>query len=281
MPLTGDIYTRTSRCLVWMGELGPGVHVADADAAAAALALLKRMATYEDPPRQVASVRAASRPMAALAAILPGRNPWWDRTWTLQEVVLPTLGGQRCCGAPLSMDWDHVYGVHGVVCQGIPEAVAVRRRSTTASLSEVYARGEVTVGLIRYDDSLRPIALDHHPSTDSWLPGWAHNLGQRWTLDVEIRPGRRRQTSVASICLRDMAASTPRAAPSISDLEFDAESKELTVGDEVWILKGANVPFITRPNGKTSHFIGSAFVDGLMFGEGVQKDPWQGKITLV
>lgn len=292
---------------------------------------------------------------------------------------------------------DHVYGFMGLFANGDRRLPLVEKVDYTLSLGSLYAR--FTVDLIRYDNSLRPIALDHHVSTRQWLPGWAHDLGNRWTLDVKIR-----DSDVGGFYLSEgYGRYNASGGASLSDPEFDEGSNELTitgtcadmigvagetlqsdnpdskfasdqtvvnclrkwfeqcegfynniqrpvetrgpalwpesfwrglmntnealdrgmdylrtgqrigdnvarndiftcmslrtmfiteagfvgfgprqlqVGDQVWIFKGGNVPFITRPNGRMHLFIGSAFVDGLMLGESVENCSWEDKITI-
>ena len=49
---------------------------------------------------------------------------------------------------------------------------------------------------------------------------------------------------------------------------FGTSHKSLRVGDEIWLLAGAKVPFVLRrlPNDDLS-LIGEAYVDGMMSGE--------------
>ena len=44
------------------------------------------------------------------------------------------------------------------------------------------------------------------------------------------------------------------------------------VGDEIWILRGAEIPYVLRPRGKTNYeLIGQAYVHNIMF-EGSVED---------
>lgn len=484
IPLMTDIYTRTTQCLVWMGEFGPNIDTADGTSA---FQILESMASRDALPQHLATPEDAKTPMVALATILPGQNAWWDRMWTLQEAVLPkkaallwgslaidwdtveramanfcegrlrdrgvlsevvhshagllnglsgqvrglqfdkqqqdqrertTFDDRQCnCISPnqecnkngLLSAWrwgfrkatdplDHVYGFMGLFANGNRRLPLVEQVDYGRSLGSLYAR--FTVDLIRYDDSLRPIALDHHVSTRQWLPGWAHDLGNRWTLDVEIK-----DADVGGFYLFEgYGRHDASGGASVSDCEFDVDSNELTIagrcvdkiavageklqsdgpdskcvsdqtvvaclgkwfdqceeflsgmrgqedsrgpalwpesfwrglmntdkdldrgmnylrtgrriednatrndtftcmslrtmfiteagfvgfgprhletGDEIWILRGGNVPFVVRPNGRTHSFIGSAFVDGLMRGEGVQHCSWADRVTLL
>ncbi len=41
-------------------------------------------------------------------------------------------------------------------------------------------------------------------------------------------------------------------------------------GDQVWVVKGGNIPLILRPKNKRFMLIGEAYVHGIMRGEAVQ-----------
>jgi hypothetical protein len=59
-------------------------------------------------PSCMASEEAMVAPMEALRSIGGGQHPWWDRIWTLQEVILPSKA--LLLWGPLSIPWHGVAG---------------------------------------------------------------------------------------------------------------------------------------------------------------------------
>ncbi|KAL1606294.1 hypothetical protein SLS60_003696 [Paraconiothyrium brasiliense] len=108
VPLMGQIYSSTARCLIWMGDIRADIAMTDA---ANAFDLLTYIADEADEtqskpvevPSCLASEKAVEAAMEALESILIGQNPWWERIWTLQEVILPSKA--LMLWGPLSIDW--------------------------------------------------------------------------------------------------------------------------------------------------------------------------------
>lgn len=91
--LMGSIYTGCDRCVAWIGEIQPGVPLADAQAA---LQLLECMAAIGREQRNPDNVPLPSifsarfeAAVNALKGITREGNPWWSRIWTVQEAILP------------------------------------------------------------------------------------------------------------------------------------------------------------------------------------------------
>ncbi|KAF5584462.1 heterokaryon incompatibility protein [Fusarium subglutinans] len=110
IPLMGQIYSTTSRCLIWLGEPRPDIAHSDA---VAALDILHFMASYEKDktpsqaiPPCLASEMTIAAPLAALGSICVDENVWWHRIWTLQEAILPSRAD--ILWGVLSISWDEI-----------------------------------------------------------------------------------------------------------------------------------------------------------------------------
>lgn len=86
--MMGDIYSKCSQCLIWMGETPATVPPSDVEAA---LHLLEFMAAPEKVP--VPSCLTSKADFKNVFNVLRGIHPlgniWWSRIWTVQEVILP------------------------------------------------------------------------------------------------------------------------------------------------------------------------------------------------
>ncbi|KAJ4356703.1 uncharacterized protein N0V89_004739 [Didymosphaeria variabile] len=117
VPRMGQIYSSTARCLIWMGDVRADIAMADA---ASAFDLLTYMVDEADATRSkplevpscLASEEAVKAAMEALSSILIGKNPWWERIWTLQEVILPSKA--LMVWGPLSIDWAVLAAGHNI-----------------------------------------------------------------------------------------------------------------------------------------------------------------------
>ncbi|KAI1336701.1 heterokaryon incompatibility protein-domain-containing protein [Xylariaceae sp. FL0016] len=142
--------------------------------------------------------------------------------------------GFRQASDPLDM----VYGFMGLFPRGslrLSEEVDYE-----LPLGKLYAR--FTVDLIRHDRSLRAIALFHNPASASWLPGWAHDVGDRWTLEVEIR-----DSDVGSFYLfENYGRFRASGEDVVPEVEYDDEMSTLSIMgtciDTIRIVGGPLVP---------------------------------------
>ncbi|KAF5023773.1 hypothetical protein F66182_4166 [Fusarium sp. NRRL 66182] len=107
VPLMRHIYSHTTQCIVWLGEIKPGTALSDAESA---LDILRFMCDYgkqdlkPQPPKCLGYGDALRASVQALDSICLGNNPWWQRVWTLQEAVLPS---KSCIlWGHLSIPWD-------------------------------------------------------------------------------------------------------------------------------------------------------------------------------
>lgn len=110
IPLMNQIYSKTSRCLIWLGEVRVDIALS---AAASAFEVIRFMSTYKQDetdlhaiPACLTSEETIYDPMLALGSICVNENPWWHRTWTLQEAILPSKA--EVLWGPLSISWDTI-----------------------------------------------------------------------------------------------------------------------------------------------------------------------------
>lgn len=94
MTISQSILTsKTSQCLIWLGEVQDGIALADARSAFEALAFIggcKPDGSSETPvPDCLSSRETILKPMQALGTTTHEKIPCWQRIWTLQEAVLP------------------------------------------------------------------------------------------------------------------------------------------------------------------------------------------------
>jgi hypothetical protein len=108
VPLMGQLYSKTTQCLIWFGEINSQFSLSAAQSALDVIRFIygyKKDGTWEGwpPPPVLASDEALEEPMQALKSISMGPNPWWRRVWTLQEAILPSKG--LVLWGPLSIPW--------------------------------------------------------------------------------------------------------------------------------------------------------------------------------
>lgn len=100
--LMGHIYSYCTRCLIWLDELDASISLDDAKAA---LEILAWVANQNLPtPSCVQSLNAARGPIKALTSIGVAEHPWWNRIWTVKEVILPPR--KTFVWGPLQIDWE-------------------------------------------------------------------------------------------------------------------------------------------------------------------------------
>ncbi|KAI0844893.1 heterokaryon incompatibility protein-domain-containing protein [Daldinia vernicosa] len=101
--LMGRIYSMTSQCLIWLGEIGHDISLSDAQSGLDFIYFISEGKQKQEGASEL-SVEALHGPMQALDSIGLKNNPWWTRMWTLQEAILPpkacVLWGQ------LSIQWE-------------------------------------------------------------------------------------------------------------------------------------------------------------------------------
>lgn len=124
--LMRDIYRNAARCYLWLGETPeqPGDYdVRDAEGALDFIRLCAH--PREDTMRAVEIPDTLSTPQQrsgackAFRALTQGRNPWWQRIWTVQEVVLANEA--IVTWGPLSFPWKIVEKAAYKLCApGVP-----------------------------------------------------------------------------------------------------------------------------------------------------------------
>ena len=107
--LMRDIYSGCSCCIFWMGELTSDITEEEVNRSLEFLQYLVQAGSAADPdtvaaPLWLDSIVDFKGSMKSLNLLLPTKNPWWTRAWTLQEGILPhdsifQLG-------PLSIAWE-------------------------------------------------------------------------------------------------------------------------------------------------------------------------------
>ncbi|KAI0455348.1 heterokaryon incompatibility protein-domain-containing protein [Xylaria acuta] len=102
VPLMTHIYTKTTQCLIWLGEMKPDISLSDAQSA---LDLIHHLSDPEKNKMSDLSLeKNLHRSIHALDSISMTENKWWTRTWTLQESILPS----KACvlWGPLTIQWE-------------------------------------------------------------------------------------------------------------------------------------------------------------------------------
>ncbi|KAI0098421.1 heterokaryon incompatibility protein-domain-containing protein [Daldinia grandis] len=108
--LMGHIYSTTSQCLIWLGEIGQDILLSDAQVALDFIYFISEGKRKEEGTSELSiavdfeSVEALRGPMRALESIGLKNNSWWTRMWTLQEAILPP----KACvlWGKLSIPWE-------------------------------------------------------------------------------------------------------------------------------------------------------------------------------
>ncbi|KAJ8112539.1 hypothetical protein ONZ43_g5374 [Nemania bipapillata] len=109
VPLMGHIYSRTTQCVIWFGPRRPGISLSDAKAAIGLLDILSE-GKHNDAVHlslinlDLGADGALPSAIRAIDSIRLPNNPWWTRTWTLQESILPP----KACivWGELSIEWE-------------------------------------------------------------------------------------------------------------------------------------------------------------------------------
>ncbi|KAI8956679.1 heterokaryon incompatibility protein-domain-containing protein [Daldinia sp. FL1419] len=108
--LMGQIYSTTSRCLIWLGEISEDVSLSNAQLSLEFIRLISNIELKQEGiwelniATEFASEQALRGLMQALESIGSRSNAWWARMWTLQEAVLPPKACVLWGG--LSMEWE-------------------------------------------------------------------------------------------------------------------------------------------------------------------------------
>ncbi|KAI1419253.1 heterokaryon incompatibility protein-domain-containing protein [Xylaria sp. FL1777] len=108
VPLMGQIYSRTAQCLIWFGQIRPDISLSDAKSALDFIRLASEGKHADAAQLRITldldSENPLPGPIRALDSIRMPNNPWWTRTWTLQESILPS----KACvvWGELSIQWE-------------------------------------------------------------------------------------------------------------------------------------------------------------------------------
>lgn len=108
VPLMGHIYSRTTQCLIWFGQIPPDIRLSDAKSALDFIHLLSEGKQNDGAQLSITldldAESSLPGPIRALDSIRLPNNPWWTRTWTLQELILPS----KACvlWGELSIEWE-------------------------------------------------------------------------------------------------------------------------------------------------------------------------------
>jgi hypothetical protein len=102
--------------------------------------------------------------------------------------------------------------------------------------------------------------LDAHTNMDEEFEAMQRNLGPEdsWQMTRATR--------------HLFSTTVDRAFFTTTTGHFGTATQHIEVGDELWILAGARVPYVLRPvDGGEYEFVGEAYVTGIMFGEAVEE----------
>ncbi|KAI1184015.1 heterokaryon incompatibility protein-domain-containing protein [Nemania serpens] len=108
VPLMGHIYSQTTQCLIWFGQIPPDISLSDAKSALDFIRLVSEGKQNDGAQLSITldldAKSSLPGPIRALDSIRLPNNPWWTRTWTLQESILPP----KACvlWGELSIEWE-------------------------------------------------------------------------------------------------------------------------------------------------------------------------------
>ncbi|KAI1179977.1 heterokaryon incompatibility protein-domain-containing protein [Nemania sp. FL0916] len=108
IPLMSHIYSHTSQCLIWLGQIPPNIPLSDAKSAHNFIHLLSEGKQCDAEQLRIAldldAESSMPGPLRALESMCNPVNPWWVRLWTVQEAILPP----RACvvWGELSIQWE-------------------------------------------------------------------------------------------------------------------------------------------------------------------------------
>ncbi|KAI1751932.1 heterokaryon incompatibility protein-domain-containing protein [Xylaria castorea] len=108
VPLMGHIYSQTTQCLIWFGLIHPDISLSDAKSALNLIRLIGEGKHNDTAQLRITLGLDAENSFPGLIRAFDSlsipNNPWWTRTWTLQESVLPP----RACviWGELSIQWE-------------------------------------------------------------------------------------------------------------------------------------------------------------------------------
>ncbi|KAF6826821.1 heterokaryon incompatibility protein [Colletotrichum musicola] len=86
--LMGKIYSKCRHCLIWMGEIPESISLSAAKDVLHFLEFLNDIDNVPEPSFLLSSDK-IKQLLKALLLIHPHDNAWWQRIWTVQEVILP------------------------------------------------------------------------------------------------------------------------------------------------------------------------------------------------
>lgn len=101
--LMREIYSQCTRCVIWLDEIPDEVGLDDA---AGFIRFIEYLADFSDPevPACIATEEASQRLFEPLRTISIDEHPWWNRIWTVQEIMLPQ--NKTFLWGPLELTWD-------------------------------------------------------------------------------------------------------------------------------------------------------------------------------
>lgn len=142
--LMKEVYSKCNHCFNWLEEIEDNIPLADAEAC---LEMLRWMADSSSlaVPACLASVSDFKGPSQALSNISPGVHPWWERVWTVQEIILPAR--KSFLWGPLQLSWDTLTACARIWTQiGIP--MELRSLIYETHLSGPHPITETVMGLL-------------------------------------------------------------------------------------------------------------------------------------
>jgi hypothetical protein len=124
--LMRHIYSNSSSCAAWLGEIPQSITHSDARAALELIEYMSECANAKYvneivPPHFMTSLDEFAGPMTALKSIAVCYNPWWKRIWTLQEAVLPPK--LSIVWGELSLSWESLTRAARTWTSQMPQAL--------------------------------------------------------------------------------------------------------------------------------------------------------------
>ncbi|KAF6794940.1 heterokaryon incompatibility protein [Colletotrichum sojae] len=101
--LMGEIYSNCRHCLIWMGEIPESISLSAAQDVLHFLEFLNDIDNVPEPSFLLSGDKIKEL-LKALLLIHPHGNAWWQRIWTVQEVILPQ--NKTLFLGPLVLPWE-------------------------------------------------------------------------------------------------------------------------------------------------------------------------------
>ncbi|KAG6353465.1 hypothetical protein INS49_005646 [Diaporthe citri] len=267
----GDIYSKASRVVVWLGPAQDDSH--------AAVEVMRHLGSqievnwHDDAMKSAPG--ASDLTLSDRSVILPVRGelwrpifdllsrPWFDRLWVRQEIYLATDVVQT---ADLIPNWTE--------CRGVPvtEAIQVYRRILpTMQPDEAYPHGGSLVRAYAHSLVNGSIAERRSNKSGGWpLSKAISGLVEKLVMGHPFSPGELDPGTPFASGLNALANFTDRRLFKGNEGHIGMAPPPVRAGDEVWAIVGCSVPMLLRRVDKDRFLVVSeCYVEGLADGEGL------------